>query len=162
MYMRLESISNRVRLLSAVVLIYAMPAQADPTEKNVGRLSIYHIDGVSEDEARGDILYCMSVASPALSMRGKMQGSLALGVVGDLISAWMAKSPTDRMRGTVMDSCMRKHGYRVYRTDEVTWKHLLNVDRVAQIKTQSVDAGAVDAMAAFASHPLPANAGISQ
>jgi hypothetical protein len=38
---------------------------------------------------------------------------------------------------------------------------LLNVDRVTRIKTQSVDAATVDAMAAFASHPLPADAGIS-
>lgn len=159
--MRSKSILGGMRLLSGLALISALPAQADPTEKNVGQFSIYHIDSVSEDEARGDILYCMGLASPALSMRGKMQGSLALGVVGDLMSAWMAKSPTDRMRGTVMDSCMKKHGYRVYRTDEATWKHLLNVDRVTRIKTQSVDAATVDAMAAFASHPLPADAGIS-
>lgn len=160
--MQWKAFSRDVLLLTGAWLACSSPVHAEPNSQETRQFSLYHLDGITEDTARGDMLYCAGLARPALSMRSKVEASHQYGLLGDLINGWLGKSPTDRMRGAVMDKCMTTHGYRLYRTDEATWKNLLDIVRIAKIKPETMDAASIDAMAIFASRPLPASVRIPQ
>lgn len=150
----------RKRLAAALmVLIGAEVALVTPGSAkttDAPTISLYHLQGVAEDAARGDILYCLRMASPALSKRSAIAGSNQYGLVGSLLNGWLGAGATDRMRSAILDRCMLAHGYRIYRTDEASWIRLLGVSQAIEIRANVADAVIVDAMAVFASRPLPA------
>jgi hypothetical protein len=136
------------------------PALAGQDGQGGHQAFLYHFDSVSEDTARGDILYCMALARPALSARSKYSSDQQYGLVGAILGDLLGRAPTNRTRNVVMQRCMVAHGYRLYRVDQSTWNRLLGVDDALKVKGEVADAGIVDALSAFASRPLPADAGL--
>lgn len=120
----------------------------DKPLENSARFFLFHSDSVTEDIARGDLLFCIKMARPTLSYRAKLGGG---GILGGLL----ADTDTLRMRNSVMRKCMTLHGYSRYLVPETQWNGVVKEGDIVVGNDGKVDAEVVNNMAAFAAGPKP-------
>lgn len=149
----------------AMIIVY--PAYANPSlqdrsdtsnmNPSVARSALFHLDGISEDVARGDLLECMTASSDALSLYSRAS-SADYGLVGSLIGGLLGSAKTNRLRNASLQQCMVLRGYRLFLVDEQVWLQILRVNDALQLKTGKEQSAIVDALAKFAATPLPDDA----
>lgn len=134
------------------------PAPAiDPAkpDDDPAKFFLFHLAGVSADQARGDLVYCIGQARPVLSMRDRMGGTG--GLLGALINGRMAEIDRFRMRNAVMRKCMGMMGYDRYGVPQDVWKRMVKEGDIVIGNDGLVDPEVVERMVAFASGPTPAS-----
>ena len=114
---------------------------------------LFHKEGVSADQARGDLVYCIGQAQPILSMRDRIPS--AGGLLGGLLNARMAEIDRFRMRNAAMRKCMGMMGYARYQVPENEWKIVVDNGNIVLNDDALVDIEVVERMVAFASGPKP-------
>lgn len=114
---------------------------------------LFHKEGVSADQARGDLVYCIGQAGPILSMRDRIPS--AGGLLGGLLNARMAEIDRFRMRNAAMRKCMGMMGYSRYPVAEDKWKIVVDKGDIVLNDDGLVDIEVVERMVAFASGPKP-------
>lgn len=145
-----------MRILATIIIAcWTSQIHAQTVKPESRDFGLYHMNGISADVARGDILYCMAFARDAYSQRSK-SGTDA-GLVGAVLSGLLGAGPTSSLRNITMQKCMTAHGYHLYLVDEGTWKTLVGDDATKAIKHDRTDAATIDGLAEFASRPLPDN-----
>jgi len=130
------------------------PAAVAPEADDPAKFFLFHLDGVSADIARGDLVYCIGQAKLILSMRDRTGGGG--GLLGALLNARMAEIDRFRMRNASMRKCMGLHGYARYKVPQTEWKTMLKEGDIVLDNKGAVDPEVIDRMAAFASGPTPA------
>ncbi|MDF7774356.1 hypothetical protein P1X14_03785 [Sphingomonas sp. AOB5] len=131
--------------------VAAEPA-AEETE-DPSKFFLFHLDGVSTEIARADLMYCIGQARPILSMRDRTGGGG--GLLGALINGRMAEIDRTRMRNASMRKCMAAHGYARYQLPSTDWKLLVKEGDIVVANNGQTDPEVVDRMAAWASGPTP-------
>ncbi len=119
------------------------------------------MNSVPEDVARGDILYCMDLAKPSLSMRSKFGKSHSFGLLGDIINDELGKGGTRKIQASVIDRCMLAHGYAVVRVTKQDWLSRLGLVEGTATQRVSADDDVVNAMAAYVARGSVAQAGVA-
>ncbi len=115
---------------------------------------LFHAEGVSADQARGDLVYCIDQARPMLSLRDRLPSNG--GLIGALINGRMAEIDRFRMRNAAMRKCMGMMGYDRYLVPEAVWKVVVDEGDIVLNDSALVDIDVVERMVAFASGPKPA------
>lgn len=115
---------------------------------------LFHMENVSADQVRGDLVYCIGQARPIISMRDRM-GSGG-GLLGAMINARMGEIDRFRMRNAAMRKCMGMIGYDRYLVPEDIWKVVVNEGDIVVDDNALVDIDVVERMVTFASGPKPA------
>lgn len=115
---------------------------------------LFHMEGVSADQVRGDLVYCIGQARPIISLRDRMGSSG--GLLGAVINARMAEIDRFRMRNAAMRKCMGMIGYDRYLVPEDIWKIVVNEGDIVLDDNALVDIDVIERMVAFASGPKPA------
>ena len=114
---------------------------------------LFHMEGVSADQARGDLVYCITQARPILSMRDRMGNSG--GLLGAIINGRMAEIDRFRMRNAAMRKCMGMIAYDRYLVPEDIWKTVVDEGDIVLNDDALVDIDVVERMVAFASGAKP-------
>lgn len=128
-------------------------AIAEEIPGDPAKFFLFHLDGVSADQARGDLVYCITQARPILSMRDRMGNSG--GLLGAIINGRMAEIDRFRMRNAAMRKCMGMMGYDRYLVPEDMWKTVVDEGDIVLNDDALVDIDVVERMVAFASGPKP-------
>ena len=115
---------------------------------------LFHMENVSADQVRGDLVYCIGQARPIIALRDRMGSSG--GLLGAVINARMAEIDRFRMRNAAMRKCMGMIGYDRYLVPEDIWKIVVNEGDIVLDDNALVDIDVVERMVAFASGPKPA------
>lgn len=145
-----------------LTLFLAAPlAGAKESEKqdDPAKFFLFHKEGVTEDGARGDILYCVGQSVSVMSSRAKMQG---VGLLGFIINDRLGDIDTLRMRNAAMRKCMGLHGYQRYAIPEVEWKVFVNHGDIVVANDGKASAQVIDRMAVYASGPKPQMGAVAQ
>ncbi len=129
-------------------------AIAEEIPGDPAKFFLFHLEGVSADQVRGDLVYCISQARPIISMRDRM-GSTG-GLIGAMINARMGEIDRFRMRNAAMRKCMGMMGYDRYLVPEDMWKVVVNEGDIVLDDNALVDIDVIERMVAFASGPKPA------
>ena len=129
-------------------------AIAEDIPGDPAKFFLFHLEGVTADQARGDLVYCIGQARPILSMRDRMGSSG--GLLGAVINGRMAEIDRFRMRNAAMRKCMGMIGYDRYLVPEDIWKVVVNEGDIVLDDNALVDIDVVERMVAFASGPKPA------
>jgi hypothetical protein len=143
----------------AALLLSAGPAaaQAQPAgerQDDPAKFFLFHMDGVSYEQARADYVYCIQQARPILSLRDKM-GNAGGGLLGAMIGARMGEIDRLRMRNAAMRRCMGLIGYARYFVPEPEWKLLVNEGDIVLADNGQPDPVVIERLARFASGPVP-------
>jgi hypothetical protein len=131
-------------------------AQAEDSvksEDDPAKFFLFHLPGVTADQARGDLVFCIGQARPVLSMRDRTGGTG--GLLGAMINGRMAEIDRFRMRNAVMRKCMGMMGYDRYAVPQDTWNRIVNEGNIVIDNDGLVDTEVVERMVAFASGPAP-------
>jgi hypothetical protein len=128
-------------------------AVAEDIPGDPAKFFLFHKEGVSADQVRGDLVFCIGQARPILSMRDRMGGSG--GLLGAIINARMAEIDRFRMRNAAMRKCMGMIGYDRYLVPEDMWKVVVDEGDIVLNDDALVDIDVVERMVAFASGPKP-------
>lgn len=160
--------SKLLRAATCAVLVFASTPAAMAADKQAAAVNdevagrdmpgdpakffLFHKDGISADQARGDIVYCIGQAAPIISMRDKMGHD---GLLGAMIGARMAEIDRFRMRNAAMRKCMGMIGYDRYLVPEVKWKAIVDDGNIVVNDDSLVDIEVVERMVAFATGPKP-------
>jgi hypothetical protein len=115
---------------------------------------LFHKEGVTTDQVRGDLVHCISQARPILSMRDRMPSNG--GLLGALINGRMAEIDRFRMRNAAMRKCMGMIGYDRYLVPEDIWNPMVAEGDIVVTNDGLVDIDVIERMVAFASGPKPA------
>jgi hypothetical protein len=129
-------------------------AVAEEIPGDPAKFFLFHMENVSADQARGDLIYCIEQARPILSMRDRMPSGG--GLLGAVINGRMAEIDRFRMRNAAMRKCMGMMGYDRYLVPEDIWKVVVNEGDIVLDDNALVDIDVVERMVAFASGPTPA------
>lgn len=129
-------------------------AMAEDIPGDPAKFFLFHLEGVTADQARGDLVYCIGQARPIISLRDRM-GSTG-GLLGAVINARMGEIDRFRMRNAAMRKCMGMIGYDRYLVPEDMWKVVVNEGDIVLDDNALVDIDVVERMVAFASGPKPA------
>jgi hypothetical protein len=143
----------------AALLLNAGPAAAQPQpagerQDDPAKFFLFHMAGVSYDQARADYVYCIRQAWPILSLRDKM-GNSGGGLLGAMIGARMGEIDRLRMRNAAMRQCMGLIGYARYFVPEPEWKVLVNDGDIVVADNGRPDPVVIERLARFASGPVP-------
>ena len=159
------------RLLLPAVLAGALlcgtggPASAAQREESQGEAAgevaedpskffVFHLEGVSFEQAQADYLYCIDQAQPVLSMRDKM-GTSGGGLLGALINGRMAEIDRTRMRNAIMRRCMGMIGYARYRMPEAEWNVMVEEGDIVVGNDGVPHPPVIERLARYASGPTP-------
>ncbi len=129
-------------------------AIAEEIPGDPAKFFLFHMENVSADQVRGDLVYCIGQARPIISLRDRM-GSGG-GLIGAMINARMGEIDRFRMRNAAMRKCMGMIGYDRYLVPEDIWKVVVNEGDIVLDDNALVDIDVVERMVAFASGPKPA------
>ena len=129
-------------------------AIAEEIPGDPAKFFLFHMENVSADQVRGDLVYCIGQARPIISLRDRM-GSGG-GLLGAMINARMGEIDRFRMRNAAMRKCMGMIGYDRYLVPEDMWKVVVNEGDIVLDDNALVDIDVVERMVAFASGPKPA------
>jgi hypothetical protein len=129
-------------------------AIAEEIPGDPAKFFLFHMENVSADQVRGDLVYCIGQARPIISLRDRM-GSGG-GLIGAMINARMGEIDRFRMRNAAMRKCMGMMGYDRYLVPEDIWKVVVNEGDIVLDDNALVDIDVVERMVAFASGPKPA------
>lgn len=155
-------------LLCAALTLMAMPsafaadkkgdapkddAIAEELPGDPAKFFLFHMENVSADQVRGDLIYCIGQARPIISLRDRM-GSGG-GLLGAMINARMGEIDRFRMRNAAMRKCMGMIGYDRYLVPEDMWKVVVNEGDIVLDDNALVDIDVIERMVAFASGPKP-------
>lgn len=159
----LQKIIPYIGIISIASTAWASPSERIGSNEQRGtpelaRSALFHLDGVSEDVARGDLIDCMAAASGALSQYSRSAASGEYGLIGSLIGGLLGGAKTNRLRNASLQKCMVLRGYKLFLVDEPTWQATLKISDPLRLKPGKNQSVIVDALAAFASTPLPDNA----
>lgn len=130
------------------------------TNSSGARSGLFHLDGISEDVARGDLLECMAASSDAMSVYSRSAASYEYGLVGSIVGSLLGGAQTNRLRNASLQKCMVLRGYKLFLVDELTWLQILKIADPLRLKSGRDQSLIVDALAAFASKPLPDHAAL--
>lgn len=147
---------------SGVALAAAPESEAEQADAgdDSAKFFLFHKAGVSIDQARGDLIYCIGQARPILSFRDRYGGSG--GLLGAMINGRMAEIDRFRMRNAAMRKCMGMMNYDRYAMPQEQWKTLVNEGDIVLDNDGLVSAEVVERMAAYASGPVPATEKLSR
>ncbi|MEP6869114.1 MAG: hypothetical protein ABJA20_11420 [Novosphingobium sp.] len=129
-------------------------------QDNPAKYFLFHSTGLSADQVRGDLVYCIGLARPILSMRDRMPNTG--GLIGALIEGRMAEIDRLRMRNAAMRKCMGLMGYDRYGIPQQEWKALVKQGDIVVDNDGLVDPEVVERMVAFAIGPAPTTGKASQ
>lgn len=144
----------RALIALPVLFLFAPIAGAKENEKqdDPAKFFLFHKDGVAEDVARGDILYCVGQSVSVMSSRAKTQTG---GLLAFIINDRLGDIDTLRMRNAAMRKCMGLHGYQRYAIPEVEWNVFVDHGDIVVANDGKASAQVIDRMAAYASGPKP-------
>lgn len=153
--MKMRFIGAVTALLLACPVALSAADKPDPaeTKDDPAKFFLFHAPGLSADQVRGDLVYCIGMARPILSMRDKMGGQG--GLIGGLINGRMAEIDRLRMRNAAMRKCMGSMGYDRYSVPQDEWRKLVKEGDIVLDNDGLVDPEVVENMVAFASGPAP-------
>lgn len=154
---------KRLAAIAAIAVCAAAPALAQAPanastsatpQEDPSKFFLFHQSGLTTDQVRGDLVYCIGLAYPILSMRDRMpqQG----GLIGALINGRMAEIDRRRMRNAAMRKCMGLMGYTRYQMQEDAWNTIVNRGDIVMDNDSLVDPQVVERMVAFATSSEPA------
>lgn len=129
-------------------------AIAEEIPGDPAKFFLFHMENVSADQVRGDLVYCIGQARPIISLRDRMGSSG--GLLGAVINARMGEIDRFRMRNAAMRKCMGMIGYDRYLVPEDMWKVVVDEGDIVLNDDALVDIDVVERMVAFASGPKPA------
>jgi hypothetical protein len=129
-------------------------APAGERQDDPAKFFLFHMAGVSYDQARADYVFCIQQARPILSLRDKM-GNAGGGLLGAMIGARMGEIDRLRMRNAAMRQCMGLIGYARYLVPEPEWKMLVNEGDIVVADNGQPDPVVIERLARFASGPAP-------
>lgn len=127
---------------------------AGESQDDPAKFFLFHLAGVSYEQARADYVYCIQQARPILSLRDKM-GYSGGGLLGAMVGARMGEIDRLRMRNAAMRQCMGLIGYARYHVPEAEWKVLVNEGDIVLADNGQPDPVVVERLARFASGPVP-------
>lgn len=159
MTLRLRGAASALLLMLAPASLFAA-TPPDESREDPAKFFLFHANGQSADQFRGDLVWCIGMARPIISMRDRMpqQG----GLVGALINGRMAEIDRYRMRNAAMRKCMGMQGYDRYQLPQEEWKRLVKDGDIVMDNDGLVDAEVVERMVAFAVAPAPATGKLPQ
>lgn len=132
-------------------------AKAPVVEKDdPAKFFLFHKGGLSPEQVRADLIYCIGQAKPILSFRDRTPDSG--GLLGALLNGRMADIDRFRMRNAAMRKCMGLMGYERYAVDQQFWRTTVKNGDIVQDDNGLVDAEVVERMVTFATGPTPTTA----
>ena len=147
--------------LGAAAFVMAQPAAAMIADKpapeakeDPAKFFLFHAEGTTKDQARGDLSYCIGQSRDILSMRDRMPSGG--GLLGGMINARMAEIDRFRMRNAAMRKCMGMMGYNRYVVPEANWKVIVNEGDIVLGDKNLPEAEVIERMVDFATGQVPA------
>lgn len=128
----------------------AQAAGDDPS-----KFFVFHLEGISYQQARSDYLYCIGLAEPIRSQRDQM-GYVSGGLLGAIMNGRMGDIDRFRMRNAAMRQCMGLIGYHRYAMPEAEWNAMVADGNLVVGNDQRVDMAVVARLAHYAAGPAPA------
>ena len=152
----------RLAVLVAASLSSVVPASETVAADQVATVEhgdpakffLFHLNGVSKDQARADLVYCIGHSRGILSMRDRQPSGG--GLLGGLLNARMAEIDRFRMRNAAMRKCMGMIGYDRYLIPEAEWKAIVNEGDIIVGNKNVPEAQVVERMVDFAAGATPA------
>ncbi len=141
----------------ALFLAQTAVAQKAPAAEaaDPAKFFMFHAaQGVSQDQVRGDLVFCVGQARPILSLRDRVPSGG--GLLGGLINGRMAEIDRFRMRNAAMRKCMGMFGYDRYQVAEEKWKAMVKGGNMVVDDKDRIDPEVIENMVAFATGPVPA------
>jgi hypothetical protein len=129
--------------------------EARENANDPSKFFVFHLEGVSYQQARSDYLYCVGQAEPIRSQRDQM-GYAQGGLLGSLINGRMGDIDRFRMRNAAMRQCMGLIGYHRYALPEPEWNAMVANGNLVVGNDQQVDMAVVERLARYASGEAPA------
>ena len=129
-------------------------AQTEPVEKpDPAKFFLFYGAGLSKDQVRGDLVFCIDQAKDILSMRDRMPATG--GLIGALINGRMGEIDRFRMRNAAMRKCMGMMGYARYAVPQTDWKAIVDKGNIVVDDKGKVDIAVIERMVDFATGPKP-------
>lgn len=140
---------------SIVTTVQAKELDEPAAAPDPAKFFLFHAGEQSADQFRGDIVYCIGLAYPILSMRDRM-GSTG-GLFGALLNGRMADIDRFRMRNAAMRKCMGLMGYARYEVAEARWNEIVKRGDIVKDNDGLVDPEVIENMVGFATAPAPSS-----
>ena len=154
---------RRMGLLVALLVCWPVTAfgQAAPSPEELNRYYLFHLQGVSFENAKADYLYCSEQIRDILTyddivFRDYHTNRITQpGLAGVLLVELISGGERRRVHNAAMRRCMALFGYHRYRVSEAEWHALVGGGDIVRAAGEAADSGAVDRLARFASGPVP-------
>lgn len=150
-------IAGAALFLGGSALAQNQAGNAERSGDDPSKFFVFHLEGVSYQQARSDYLYCIAQAQPIRSQRDRM-GYAQGGLLGGLINGRMGDIDRFRMRNAAMRQCMGLMGYGRYAMPEPEWNAMVANGNLVVDNHEQVDMAVVERLARYASGPAPASA----
>lgn len=156
----------KFRLMAAVAMLACSAGAAAqererPTGDDPSKFFVFHLEGVSYQQARSDYIYCVGLAEPIRSQRDLM-GNTQGGLLGALVNGRMGEIDRLRMRNAAMRQCMGLIGYHRYAMPEAEWSVMVANGNLVVDDDERVSMAVVERLARYASGPAPTTQRLDQ
>ncbi len=135
-------------VLGQSVSVANVEEKSDPA-----KFFLFYGPGLSKDQVRGDLVYCIDQAKDILSERDRVP---SMGLIGALINGRMAEIDRFRMRNAAMRKCMGMMGYKRFAVPQEQWRMVVDKGDIVVDNKGQVDLAAIERMVDFATGPKPA------